>query len=78
MKINRTPTKDVKPPQMMNNVRHGAREMLDCPIPYIMRAPIIWETPFMETHVATRMGCSLFTYQFDVMMMKAGETVPVA
>lgn len=32
----------------------------------------------METHVATRMGCSLRRYQFEVMMTKAGETAASA
>lgn len=75
--MNRTPAPMVRPPQTRKRTLQGAMAMFDCPIPYIKSEPKIWATPFIETHVATRIGCSRLMYQFDVMMMNAGDTVPV-
>lgn len=75
-KMNATPVADVRPPQMRKRTLQGAMDILAWPMPYIMSDPTIWDTPFIEIHVATRIGCSRLQYQLDVMMMKAGETVP--
>lgn len=74
--MNRRPVAQVKPPQIKKRVRHGAKGKFPCPIPYMMRAPMIWDIPFIETHVATRIGCSSRLYQILVIIMNAGETVP--
>lgn len=75
-KMNATPVADVKPPQMRKRTLQGAMDMVAWPMPYIISEPTIWDTPFIEIHVATRIGCSRLQYQLDVIMMKAGETVP--
>lgn len=75
-KMNSRPVAEVRPPQIKNRQRHAARDILLRAIPYIMRAPIIWDIPLIDTHVATRIGCSWRLYQILVIIMKAGETVP--
>jgi hypothetical protein len=66
----------VMPPVTKNRTRQGARACSFLAIPYIKRAATIWATPFMATHVDTRELCSLRLYHREVMMMKAGETLP--
>lgn len=50
-KKNKTPSKTVRDPQMMNIAFHGTIAILAWPMPYIIKAPRTWASPLQLIHI---------------------------
>jgi hypothetical protein len=74
MIINRIPNRTVNPPKTINMTLQLEIAISASPSAYMRIPPTIWLIPFIEIHVATRIGCSCERYHFDVRITKAGDT----